>query len=530
MTKLGNFQANPFQPPLNVPMDSGCSGNSNVAQNSWQLSGFHGKSNPSGYYHVPMTRGAPVTTVFSGYQNIIKDSVSGNSGDPTDKSVKNVAGVTPKSATSSPTIVVNACLAFIKSEKQRKDQPAIIEAVSKHFTLNEIKSAREALFRGAAVGRYSYRPPNNPSTAHQLSAHCVGSIISKLNELEHERDQPHIKIVCPAEELFNLMNVHMLMYNPVESCSIEDRVNQLEREVKVLKFSANSINQWKPKPPVTPVNSRQNLISDIRNSNYPSTPGSASKRPRSMDLDPWAEVARKKNGVRPQKRSKPSFWGKEGTVASTDLVGAEINEVFLFNYRNIATEEVVKRHFEKHQINVLKVYQRSKEGSDVKSFVMKIVNKADFEKVVTVLPWQTGARWYERQQSDPAQRPSAYFNKVRDSDAFLLDRPAADTVTPAAQYRGASAASVSQQYYTPSRGPDTPVTAVSTRVSDEALCTPVRSATKTPTGFSVTSMITPLTATSSMSSAPAFRTGGPLSNVGESMSLSMSMPSSFVAK
>ena len=125
---------------------------------------------------------------------------------------------------------------------------------------------------------------------------------------------------------------------------------------------------------------------------------------------------------------------------------------------------------------------------------MRLENKEDFEKVIQVLPWQTGARWYERQVKDPAQRPAPYFNKVHKSDEFLLDRPVpAGQMTPAAHVRGDNL-----QYFTPSRGsqsPDTPAPAPTTSVNASVSFAPA---------LSVSRMLTPLILTSSTASAPSF--------------------------
>ena len=138
----------------------------------------------------------------------------------------------------------------------------------------------------------------------------------------------------------------------------------------------------------------------------------------------WSEVVSKRNGIRPQKRNKPSYWGEvNNNNVSQDLVGAERNDVFLFNYKNIATPDVVKNHFIKHHINVVKIYQRSNDEADVKSFVMRIANRYDFEKITKVLPYKTGARWYVRNRNENSERPPAYYNRTASSDAFILDRP-----------------------------------------------------------------------------------------------------------
>ena len=437
------------------------------------------------------------------------------------------------SSTHQPTIVSNACLSFAYSERLRKSAPEVVEIMGEHFTLDVIQDAHETLWRAAGTGR-RYRKPNESTTGtpKQIRNHCASAVISKLNEMDADHSLDNIKIVCPSEELFGLMNVWSLVYNPTKPSPIEDRVRALEFKVSEIE----TFNQRQAKG--NTFTGRQKVVNDVRNSNFPSTPQS-SKRLRSPGEDSWVDVGKNGSVKPPQKRSKPSYWGKEGTVASSDLSGAEIFDVFLFNYKKIATEEVVRKHFEKH-VKVVKIYQRSRDDSKVKSFVMRLENKADFEKVVNVLPWQTGARWYERQVRDPAQRSAPYFNKVNASAAFYLDRPSSGKSTPVSNLQ--------EQWFTPRRGPDThvpPATPVTTAlpvmemVNDQGT-----SVTSAAVGLSVTRMITPITVTSSVSSAPkvsvgappsvvsapkltigdssstpAFSVGGPLSSVGESMSM-----------
>ena len=408
-----------------------------------------------------------------------------------------------------PTIVSNACLSFAYSERLRKPAPEVVEELGEHFTLDVIQDAHAALWRAAVTG-VRYRKPNESTTGtpKQIRNHCASAVISKLNELDVDDKLANIKIVCPSEELFTLLNVLSLVYNPTKPSPIEDRVRALE--FKVSEIEASNQRQTKGNT----FTGRQKVINDVSKAQF--TPQSA-KRGRSPDGDDWATVTKRSAVSRPgvsRPAPQPSYWGRTNNVTNKGL-GVEVHDVFLFNYRKIASEEVVKSHFVNHGIKIVKLYQRSREGSEVKSFVMRLENKEDFEKVIQVLPWQTGARWYERQVKDPAQRPAPYFNKVHKSDEFLLDRPVpAGQMTPAAHVRGDNL-----QYFTPSRGsqsPDTPAPAPTTSVNASVSFAPA---------LSVSRMLTPLILTSSTASAPSFSIGGPLSSVG----MSMSSPASSIS-
>ena len=81
--------------------------------------------------------------------------------------------------------IVNGTLCFINSQLQRLDQDSVIKSISKNFSLEEIKAARELLFKSTGTKAYNYRPPNEPCTLSDKSSHCVASIIHKIKDLDN---------------------------------------------------------------------------------------------------------------------------------------------------------------------------------------------------------------------------------------------------------------------------------------------------------------------------------------------------------
>ena len=417
--------------------------------------------------------------------------------------------------------IENACLSFLHSEFLRKDHETVITSLCKNFGLDELKASPEALFKLTGTKRYVYKGPNDPATSHQKSAYCVASMIKKLQDLEHGL-QFQVKFMCPSFDLFRLLNTVPTNVGNIESrlAALEQdqlKLSELEKEVNKLKATqsasggpsstfAPSVSGYPPLALPTYA-SRTALINNVKNKQRPQTP----KRMRSEDGD-FNEILYKKNGVRP-KRNKPSFWGKQAeSSVPSDLVGAEVNEVFLYNYRNTASPEVVKDHFLSHNISVVNVRQRSREDAFTKSFVMKISNKGDFEKVIKVLPYRTGARWYERippQANRPAENtesasttplcPSSTPMAV--SGIVNLSTPTSSRPFPAVGNMSTPAASSIQTTSAPGTTPGTASAAVAT--SSGGL------------GFSVNNIITPRSATGG---APAFNVGGPLSLNNASMS------------
>ena len=59
------------------------------------------------------------------------------------------------------------------------------------------------------------------------------------------------------------------------------------------------------------------------------------------------------------------------------------------------------------------VRQRSPLDNPVRSFVMKIIKKDDFDKIIEILPYKTGCRWYDPTPPEVGNRPKGYFNNRR---------------------------------------------------------------------------------------------------------------------
>ena len=325
---------------------------------------------------------------------------------------------------------INTVLAFMKSEAARKDQHAVIENVITNFTLEELLDCRKQLFLASGCKKYQYRPPNDPATTHEKAKHCVRSIISKCEDLV--RAGIDVKIVCDADELYRLSQ---LLTKNDES---ELKNEQYEKRLSVLEMKVNIIEKKCVSPisnTVEPVDSdfpplssgnRQQLLSEIISKQAKSATPVGSKRQRTNERsnENWTRVdGRNKNNHR------PAYWGRnDDDSASTTLRGAEKHEVFLFNYLHSATEEAIKNHFTSKGIQVINVTQKSHPDSDTKSFMMKISQREEFDKVIKFLPPKTGARWFipPRQYQQRFRSDSVYNRRP-----FIAGTPSSANVTPA---------------------------------------------------------------------------------------------------
>ena len=301
--------------------------------------------------------------------------------------------------------IENACLAYIRSELLRVDQHSVITNVGKNFGMDEIKAARESLFRNTGTSKYSYKGLCDPSPDGDRIHHCVSGIIGKMQELGNRVSKVHVKYVCSAEDLFRLFK--FVNNKPVQS-DIEERVAKLEREIKSSQNVPKSV--WSSAGGSVPPN-RANLHRVMRQSQETAqTPNKKRRFEESSSIpggEPWNTVIHKKNGQRPAKSSGLGQLGKPSSNSNKD----DVPEVFLFNFNESATPELVKEHFKGRGLNALNVRYRCHPESEIKRFVMKIRSADEFDLVVESLPDFTGCRWYNPMlRPDPSDRPKGYFN------------------------------------------------------------------------------------------------------------------------
>lgn len=304
-------------------------------------------------------------------------------------------------------IIINTALSFIKSQMLRYDQKTVIENTSTNFTLEEIMDARKSLYRATSCKKYTYRPPADPATTQAKANHCVASIVSKITQLE--KAAVKFKIACDAEDVFRLANLYNKTNTNSSTNDHENRISALEMKMKLLEQKSHPTayhqrdqnsqpTAYHPPvtsfPPIPQIPRGNRSYADMANKTpKPSTPVNAKRRRTAeQDKDNWTTV----NGRNRQNhRSNSFFEGKnENNVASNELRGAEIHEVFLFNYANNATEEAVKFHFENNGVSVISVVQMSRPEYEIKSYKMRIKVKEDFDKIIKCLPYKTRARWF----------------------------------------------------------------------------------------------------------------------------------------
>ena len=317
-----------------------------------------------------------------------------------------------KNVTPTKVTVVNGCLAFIKSQLFRHDQGSVLDLTVPSFNLDELKAAREVLYRNSGTKVYIYKGPNDPSTADEKSRHCAASIIYKMQELDTLSSHTTYDYVCSASDLFRVAGLMFLHNNDRNT---EKRLQFIESKIKSMETNA-SLNttasvQW-PLPSVNNPGSgfapskRIDLINKMSKTSSASSPN---KRKRSDGY----------NSDTVQVNMRPKIPQNHNVLKGKPSRGlgskpTDICEVFLYNYCEDADPESVLNHFRSQGVNAVSARFRCHPNNPDKKFVMRIKAKEDFAKVVFALPDFTGCRWYDPvHRPDPDNRPKGFFNNGR---------------------------------------------------------------------------------------------------------------------
>ena len=415
---------------------------------------------------------------------------------------------------------INTVLSYMKSESMRKDQHSIIDNVIKFFTLEELLHCRKQLFLITGCKKYTYRPPNDPATTDEKAKHCIRSIISKCEDLVNSGIE--LNIVCDSDDIFRIS--HLLLNKDDDGVKKneehEKRLAVLELKVKILEKRCNTPVTSDPAPiqfpplnqdsvpssriasgglPSAARNSRSNLLSDIVSRNMRSqVPGSVKRRRTSENTnDNWSTVQPRR---RNNDRRNSVVWGSNNksnvNQPTTTLKGAQSHEIFLCNFENTASEEEVAKYFKECGVNFTNVKQASHPDSYIKSFVMKVTDRNQYDLVCDALPPRCGARWFKRRRFSPDQN-----SHPRE---FTLSRSPENNVTPARQIRRQSdnvdgnSSPQRTQMNTEMVNPSVSRSLGITNISRED-----NAAAPNPNGDAVTSPPVPI--------SPAFRIGGPVS-------------------
>ena len=389
--------------------------------------------------------------------------------------------------------------------------------------LDEIKAARECLFKSTGTKVYKYYGPNDPSTQNDKAKHCVASIIGKTQELD-KSDQT-INYVNSSVDLFRLVAMFSnsgfsgrSTGNTISSNIDEKRIIRLENDMKYLKSLPHNQNPAAIPTPryISSGSNRDTLLKSLSNPTA-SSPSldSPNKRRRTGEFIPnkersssragdarWSTAEYRKNGKRPNSQHVP-----KGKPPNNQHTG--VYEVFLFRYSSDETPETVLKYFKDEGVSsAFDVRYRCSELSETKHFVMKIRNREDFPKIVLALPEFTGCRWYiPGSPPNREDRPKGYFN-----NGWRIVGPDMDAIRRSQVVSEAMDTGLSGDAQPLGDGRPTSATSTPQLLNQQrTLTSPVASATNTATVTTVTpatntatvTTITPATITATVTSTAA---------------------------
>ena len=419
------------------------------------------------------------------------------------------------------------------------------------FSLDELKAAREILYRKSGTKTYSYKGPNDPATAHEKACHCTASIIAKMQELEANCSQTIYTYVCSAGDLLRVSVLMNLSINGNNGNNLEKRLQVVENKLKTFEINTRlnaTVNQW-PLPSVAnpPGSSnRLDLIKEMINSAPVSSPNKRKRTDdnKSNNREDWQEMGKRnkvvKSGSQPVLRGKPP-------AGSVSRGSGDLFEVFLYNYNVDATPNAVLKYFKGEGISAYHVRFRCHPDSPMKRFVMKIGVRDDIEKIVLALPEYTGCRWYDPvNPPDPDNRPRGFYNNSRRITGPGVSFPAPSRGTPTRSVHSPSqvvgnsdsdtnvmsaavrpspppysrsdvvitpATSVTEpEFYTPpiSTISDSTSTVTATTTATSATSSTTATSSAQPSILSVSRFIKPLVSSESVEK-PSFQVGSPMS-------------------
>ena len=366
----------------------------------------------------------PVTTVVSnvGSQPITSLSSANTSGGAT----------TP--APSSKITIENSCLAYIQSQLYRLNQAEVISQTSTHFGLDEIKGARESLFRSTGTRTYKYIGPNDPSTQSQKSNHCCAGILSKMNEVS--KKGIILNCVASSEELFRLAKILVNAGSSGMSADNKDtiqdherRIREIENDMKSLKTQSN-LNKAAPQIPNPVIG--ENRLNFLKALGSPSAFSSPSKKRRTFEFGakstrPSSPLVSGNMGINsgPNNPSSPAWQtvkskSRKRNKPEVDHIPKGLPpkapqnalQLFLFRYQSDETPASVLKYFKDIGVtSAFHVRYCCHVDSASKNFVLRFRNEDEFPIILRGLPEFTGCRWYSPEApSANEERPLGWFN------------------------------------------------------------------------------------------------------------------------
>ena len=332
--------------------------------------------------------------------------------------------------------IMNACLAFIHCHMSSRDKNYIKGKVTSSFSLDQLKEARERLFKYAEPTKeYGYRGPNGKNDRNRLNDAFDG-IYTKLVKLDAEDKMPIFSV--PSSDLLKLLTITS---HEKEPTNYDEKFLQISKDIDELKQTFHSVvtvitSTSQPPPAVKsiPPSVRQRLLStgskrsasdmsDEDEISHIETDTQASEgytyprqhrrkvkrtKPSSPDSSKpsYSSMAQKK------KEKPPSTWGK---MKSTSSFRGAVPDVFIYNCHSEVTKEDISDWCQMNNIGLKSIEKKSHQLARRTSFVLSVDTKDNYDLILdgSILPEGVAARKFIPPKWKPEEKSNITNSQFR---------------------------------------------------------------------------------------------------------------------
>ena len=357
------------------------------------------------------------------------------------------------------TQIVNTCLAYIHSQVSSRDKLTIKQSTCSKFTWDQLKVARELLFKTAdPEAHYGYYGPRVSERLKKEDA--FDGIFEKLGKLDAENKMPSFSV--PSEELLFLLKL-----SAADHSTCEGRFRELHMEIEDLRQTFHTVattiaTGHLPVPPVI-----ASGVPPVVRTRLTST--SSSKRGRdeldaqSTDSEESEEIGfeipreqrkrfakKAKTKHNSEEVSKPSYTdavkmkGKPkppstwGTAKPTASFKGAVQQIFMYHCDRDVTTTNVTDYLKEHSVNIRSIEKKSHETAIHTSFRLTPATQDDYDKIMeaSILPTQVAVRRYIPSKWTPPNNKQANTSNQFTLAEKELDQHVKEAVTSPAVHNG----------------------------------------------------------------------------------------------
>ena len=317
--------------------------------------------------------------------------------------------------------IINSCLAFIHCHMAVRDKTFIKGKTCSAFTLEQLKEARERVFRYCEPNKsYGYKGPQGKSD-REKACDAFDGIYAKLVKMDAENKMPVLS--APSSDLLNLLTTQVGDHGECDG-----KFQKLEKDLDELKQTFHSFvavvtspqGSQAPQPSKTvPPLVRNRLLStgskrsaseisdededievisqadpetnDTQGFQLPRKQRQKLKRSRILSNEGTKPAAKYSSILKKPKEKPPSTWGK--AKATSSFRGA-VPDIFLYNLDFDVTTQDIVDHFSSNDVVVRKICKKSHKDAQRTSFQLSVATQDNYDLILegSLLPEGVAAR------------------------------------------------------------------------------------------------------------------------------------------